>query len=210
MDTPCESRPIDDRLQSPLHQVLDVEIEDIVNAGRFRKDSESEKTPKVLTFDLEFLFLCGAEERSCYPSYFREHRLMTSKLSLVSETILTKEMEFSFELFLAPGMARSLVCLPRLLRVSQALILLLFLLPSRCRACRFHENLLLDSYGFSGATGSPCSLASHFQSEGVSDSFPALDILHQIDIGLVSEREVRPDKVHVSSTFDVLSAIEQS
>src|SRR5438309_8979979 len=119
MDTPCESRPIDDRLQSPLHQVLDVEIEDIVNAGRFRKDSESEKTLKVLAFDLGLLFLCRAEERSCYPSYFREHSLMTSKLSLVSETVLTKEMEFRFELFLAPGMTRSLVRLPRLLRVSQ-------------------------------------------------------------------------------------------
>src|SRR5437867_9144603 len=67
---------------------------------------------------------------------------MASKLSLVSETVLTKEMEFSFELFLAPRMARSLVRLPRLLRVSQVLLLLLFLLPTCCRACRFHENLL--------------------------------------------------------------------
>src|SRR5216683_2825879 len=117
-------------------------------------------------------------------------------------------MELRFELFLSPWMTRSLVCLSWLSRVSQVLVLLLFLFPCRCRSCRFHENFLLDSYGFSGAPSSSCSLASHFQSKGVSDALPALDILHQIDIGLVSERKVWPDQVHVSSALDILSAIE--
>src|SRR2546425_2132954 len=119
-------------------------------------------------------------------------------------------MELRFELFLSPWMPRSLVRLSRLSRVSQLLVLLLFLLPTRCRSCRFHQNFLLDSHSLSRPPSSSCSLASHFQSKGVSDALPALDILHQIDIGLVSEREIRPNKVHVSPTLDILSAIKQS
>src|SRR5712692_5146917 len=119
-------------------------------------------------------------------------------------------MELGFELFLPPWVARSLVCLSWFSRVSHALFLLLFLFPCRCSACCFHENFLLDSYSFSRATCSSGALASHFQSEGMSDSFPALDVFHQIDIGLVSEREVRPNKVHISSALDVLSSIEHT
>src|SRR2546427_6120097 len=149
VNTPRQSRPVDDRLEAPLHQILDVEIEDVIDTRRFRQDSKPRKTSKVLTFNLGLLFFRPAEERSCYPAYLREHRLMTPELPLVSETVLTKKMELRFELFLSPWMTRSLVRLSRLSRISQVLVLLLFLLPTRCRSCRFHENFLLDSHSFS-------------------------------------------------------------
>src|SRR3989442_15943573 len=103
---------------------------------------------KVLTFNLGFLFFGPAEERSCYSSYLREHRLVTPELPLVSETVLPKEMELRFELFLSQWMTRSLACLSRLSRVSQVLVHLLFLIPRRCRSCCFHENFLFDSHSF--------------------------------------------------------------